>query len=68
MALSYQKWFTFLNVMIPQRWSWAIREVSQNDGTSWKQLLDLHTEVFAQGRNSPFFNKVLELMREVKNP
>lgn len=52
----------------PQRWSWAIREVSQNDGTSWKQLLDLHTEVFAQGRNSPFFNKVLELMREVKNP
>jgi len=39
----------------PQRRSWAIREVSQNDGTDWKQLLDLHHEVFTQGRNSPFF-------------
>lgn len=25
-----------------QRWSWVIREVSQNDGKNWRQLLDLH--------------------------
>jgi hypothetical protein len=52
----------------PQRWSWAIREVSKNDGTNWKQLLGLHHEVFTQGRNSPFFNQVFSLMREVQNP
>ena len=45
----------------PQRWSWAIQEVSQNDGMDRKQLLDSHHKVFTQGWNSSFFKNLQEI-------